>query len=72
VLGLAYGSQAKRLIRPQRVETASMVRPVTVALKEVALAACLSKRFAPVVFRPVEDEGPQHEVTIVRPHGNLS
>src|SRR3984893_2287366 len=32
------------------------VRPETVALKEVAFAASLNKRFAPIVFRPVEDK----------------
>jgi tetratricopeptide (TPR) repeat protein len=32
------------------------VRPDTAAMKEVALAASLNKRFAPVVFRPVEDK----------------
>src|SRR3954452_15873298 len=31
------------------------VRPASVALKEVAFAASLNKRFAPIVFRPVED-----------------
>jgi formylglycine-generating enzyme required for sulfatase activity len=31
------------------------VRPDTVALKEVAFAASLNKRFAPIVCRPVED-----------------
>src|SRR3954452_14782538 len=31
------------------------VRPGSVALKEVAFAASLNKRFAPIVFRPVED-----------------
>jgi TIR domain len=32
------------------------VRPDTVALKEVAFAASLNKRFAPIVFRPVQDK----------------
>ena len=32
------------------------VKPGTVALKEVAFAASLNKRFAPIVFRPVEDK----------------
>jgi hypothetical protein len=32
------------------------VRPGTVALKEVAFAASINKRFAPIVFRPVEDK----------------
>jgi formylglycine-generating enzyme required for sulfatase activity len=32
------------------------VRPGTVALKEVAFAASLNKRFAPIVFRPFEDK----------------
>jgi tetratricopeptide (TPR) repeat protein len=32
------------------------VRPSTVALKEVAFAASLNKRFAPIVFRPVDDK----------------
>src|SRR5437588_2010750 len=32
------------------------VRPGTVALKEVAYAASINKRFAPIVFRPVEDK----------------
>jgi formylglycine-generating enzyme required for sulfatase activity len=32
------------------------VRPDTVALKEVAFAASLNKRFAPIIFRPVEDK----------------
>ena len=32
------------------------VRPGTVALKEVEFAASLNKRFAPIVFRPVEDK----------------
>jgi hypothetical protein len=32
------------------------VKPDTVALKEVAFAASLNKRFAPIVFRPVEDK----------------
>ena len=31
------------------------VRPGTVALKEIAFAASLNKRLAPIVFRPVED-----------------
>src|SRR6516165_6364129 len=30
------------------------VRPGTVALKEIAFAASLNKRFAPIIFRPVE------------------
>src|SRR6516162_4516107 len=32
------------------------VRQGSVALQEVAFAAFLNKRFAPIVFRPVEDE----------------
>jgi WD40 repeat protein len=32
------------------------VKPDTVALKEVAFAASLNKRFAPIVFRPVQDK----------------
>jgi nucleoside 2-deoxyribosyltransferase len=32
------------------------VRPDTVAIKEVAFAASLNKRLAPIVFRPVEDK----------------
>jgi hypothetical protein len=32
------------------------VRPGTVTLKEVEFAASLNKRFAPIVFRPVEDK----------------
>jgi hypothetical protein len=32
------------------------VRPGTVALKEVDFAASLNKRFAPIVFRPLEDQ----------------
>jgi formylglycine-generating enzyme required for sulfatase activity len=32
------------------------VQPGTVALKEVEFAALLNKRFAPIVFRPVEDK----------------
>jgi hypothetical protein len=32
------------------------VKPGTVALKEVSFAASLNKRFAPVVFHPVEDK----------------
>src|SRR3984893_8630239 len=32
------------------------VKPDTVASKEVAFAASLNKRFAPIVFRPVEDK----------------
>src|ERR1700738_1582714 len=32
------------------------VRPESVARKEVAFAASLNKRFAPIVFRPVEDK----------------
>src|SRR5947209_3167123 len=32
------------------------VRPGSVALKEVAFAASLNKRLAPIVFRPVEDK----------------
>src|SRR3984893_18275362 len=37
------------------------VRPGTVALKEVAFAASLNKRFAPIVFRPVEDKSVPEE-----------
>jgi hypothetical protein len=33
------------------------VQPGTAALKEVAFAASLNKRLAPIVFRPVEDRG---------------
>jgi tetratricopeptide (TPR) repeat protein len=32
------------------------VRPGTVALKEVDFAASLNKRFAPIIFRPVDDK----------------
>src|SRR5260370_7927394 len=32
------------------------VRPESVAMKEVAFAAAINKRFAPIVFRPVEDK----------------
>jgi WD40 repeat protein len=32
------------------------VRPSSVSLKEVAFAASLNKRFAPIVFRPVQDK----------------
>src|SRR6516225_3730928 len=32
------------------------VRPGSVSLKEVELAASLNKRFAPIVFRPVQDK----------------
>src|ERR1700730_1196721 len=32
------------------------VRPESIARKEVAFAASLNKRFAPIVFRPVEDK----------------
>ena len=32
------------------------VRPDSVALKEAAFSASLNKRFAPIVFRPVEDK----------------
>src|SRR3984893_15677557 len=39
------------------------VRPGTVALKEVAFAASLNKRFAPIVFRPVEDKSVPEELT---------
>jgi hypothetical protein len=38
------------------------VRLGTVALKEVAFAASLNKRFAPIVFRPVEDESVPKEL----------
>ena len=38
------------------------VRPGTVALKEVAFAASLNKRFAPIVFRPVEDKSVPQEL----------
>jgi TIR domain len=37
------------------------VRPGTVALKEVAFAASLNKRFAPIIFRPVEDKSVPEE-----------
>jgi hypothetical protein len=39
-----------------------VVRPGTVALKEVAFAASLNKRFAPIVFRPVEDKSVPEEL----------
>jgi tetratricopeptide (TPR) repeat protein len=32
------------------------IRPASVSLKEVAFAASLNKRFAPIVFRPVQDK----------------
>jgi formylglycine-generating enzyme required for sulfatase activity len=38
------------------------VRPGSVALKEVAFAASLNKRFAPIVFRLVEDKSIPHEL----------
>ena len=38
------------------------VRPGTVALKEVAFAASLNKRFAPIIFRPVEDKSVPEEL----------
>ena len=38
------------------------VRPGTVALKEVAFAASLNKRFAPIVFCPVEDKSVPEEL----------
>jgi hypothetical protein len=38
------------------------VRPGTVALKEVAYAASLNKRFAPIVFRSVEDKSVPEEL----------
>jgi formylglycine-generating enzyme required for sulfatase activity len=38
------------------------VRPGTVALKEVAFAASLNKRFAPIVFRAVEDKSVPEEL----------
>jgi tetratricopeptide (TPR) repeat protein len=38
------------------------VRPGSVARKEVAFAASLNKRFAPVVFRPVEDNALPEEL----------
>jgi nucleoside 2-deoxyribosyltransferase len=31
-------------------------KPDTVGLKEVAFAASLNKRFAPILFRPVQDK----------------
>jgi hypothetical protein len=38
------------------------VRPGTVTLKEIAFAASLNKRFAPIVFRPVEDKSIPEEL----------
>jgi tetratricopeptide (TPR) repeat protein len=38
------------------------VRPDSVARKEVAFAASLNKRFAPIVFRPVEDKAVPEEL----------
>src|SRR3984893_331192 len=38
------------------------VKAGTVALKEVAFAASLNKRFAPIVFRPVEDKSVPEEL----------
>ena len=38
------------------------VRPGTIALKEVAFGASLNKRFAPIVFRPVEDKSVPEEL----------
>jgi tetratricopeptide (TPR) repeat protein len=38
------------------------VRPGTVALQEVAFAASLNKRFAPIVFRPPEDRSVPEEL----------
>jgi formylglycine-generating enzyme required for sulfatase activity len=38
------------------------VRPGTVALKEIEFAALLNKRFAPIVFRPVEDKSVPEEL----------
>src|SRR5215831_14905651 len=38
------------------VLTPDAVRPESVARKEVAFAASLNKRFAPIVFRPVDDK----------------
>src|SRR5215471_4970006 len=38
------------------------VRPGSVALKEVAFAASLNKRFAPVIFRPVDDKSIPEEL----------
>src|ERR1700730_8619827 len=38
------------------------VRPESVARKEVAFAASLNKRFAPIVFRPVEDKAVPEEL----------
>ena len=39
------------------------VRPGSVALQEVGFAASLSKRFAPIVFRPVEDKSVPEELS---------
>jgi hypothetical protein len=39
------------------------VRPGSVALQEVGFAASLSKRFAPTVFRPVEDKSVPEELS---------
>src|SRR5215467_12745496 len=38
------------------------VRPNSVALKEIGFAASLSKRLAPIVFRPVEDKSVPEEL----------
>ena len=38
------------------------VQPATAALKEVAFAASLNKRLAPIVFRPVEDKSVPQEL----------
>src|ERR1700730_7887564 len=38
------------------------VRPESVARKEVAFAASLNKRFAPIVFRPVDDKAVPEEL----------
>jgi hypothetical protein len=38
------------------------VRPDSVARKEVAFAASLNKRFAPIVYRPVEDKAVPEEL----------
>src|SRR5437764_1103137 len=38
------------------------VRPGSIALKEVAFAASLNKRLAPIVFRPVEDKALPEEL----------
>jgi hypothetical protein len=44
------------------VLTPDAVQPGTAALKEVAFAASLNKRLAPIVFRPVEDKSVPQEL----------